>query len=82
MKGRLPSGIRRLPSRIRLAAAIEALPEQLRLVLALRLLDGLSALETAGALRLSASQVEQLTATAMLQLAQELGAREPARRAA
>src|SRR5215471_7068382 len=54
MSRRLPTAVRRLPLRVRLAAAIERLPESQRLVLALRLLDGLSTIETAGALKLTA----------------------------
>ncbi len=82
MKRRLPSGVGRLPSRVRLAAAIEALPEVDRLVLALRLLEGLSAQEAAGALRLPAAEIEKRTASAMLQLSREIGVDQPLRRAA
>ncbi len=59
MKSRLPSAVRRLPSRVRLAVALEAMPEPDRVVLALRLLEGLTAAEAAGALRMSAREVEQ-----------------------
>jgi len=64
------------PLRARIAAAIEALPGLDRLVLALRLLDRLSALETAGALRLPAREVEERTRLALATLA---GQAAPAR---
>jgi DNA-directed RNA polymerase specialized sigma24 family protein len=79
---RLPAGIRRLPPRVRLAAAIEALPETDRLVLTLRLVEGLSALEAAGAMRLRVTEVEKRTASSLMALARELAARVPLRRAA
>jgi len=82
VSGRLPEDVLRLPERVRLAAAIEALPDQDRLVLAMRLLEGLSALEAAGALRCPEREVEQRYQTALLTLARELGARVAARRAA
>jgi DNA-directed RNA polymerase specialized sigma24 family protein len=82
VSGRLPAGVRRLPSRVRLAAAIEALPDVDRLVLSLRLLEGLSAQETAGALRVSVSEVEKRTASAMLVLSQEIAVDPSLRRAA
>jgi DNA-directed RNA polymerase specialized sigma24 family protein len=71
---RLPAAVHRLPLRVRLAAAIERLPESHRLVLALRLLDGLSTLEAAGALKLNAHDVEARLASALETLAGELGA--------
>ncbi len=82
MKSRLPSAVRRLPSRVRLAAALEAMPEPDRLVLSLRLLEGLSAVEAAGALRMSAREVEQRLGLALSSLARELGERSSLRRAA
>ena len=82
MKARLPSRVRQLPTRVRLAAAIEALPETDRLVLSLRLLDGLSMVEAAGALRLSASEIDKRTTAALLALSQELRSRQPLKRVA
>jgi DNA-directed RNA polymerase specialized sigma24 family protein len=80
VNSRLPAAVRRLAPRVRLAAALECLPEPQRLVLALRLVDGLSPLETAGALRVSAREVESRFAAALESIAGELGA--SARRAA
>jgi DNA-directed RNA polymerase specialized sigma24 family protein len=82
MSARLPVSVRRLPTRVRLAAAIEALPETDRLVLTLRLLEGLSSLETAGALRVTAREVEQRMTAALDLLSQELQSRRPLRKAA
>ncbi len=82
MKRRLPSAVLRLPGRVRLAAALEAMPEPDRLVLSLRLLEGLSAVEAAGALRMSAREVEQRLGLALSSLARELGERSSLRRAA
>ncbi len=82
MKRRLPAAVRRLPTRVRLAAALEALPEHDRLILALRLLEGLTALEAAGALRMGAREVEQRLGLALSSLARELGERSSLRRAA
>ncbi len=79
---RLPLRVNRLPQRIRLAAAIEALPERDRLVLMLRLLEGLSVLETAGALRITVREVEQRSASSLVALARESGLRALMRRAA
>lgn len=72
MNARLPKAVGRLPLRVRLAAAIERLPETQRLVLALRLLDGLSTIETAGALKLAAREVESRLGTALETLASEM----------
>jgi DNA-directed RNA polymerase specialized sigma24 family protein len=80
VSARLPEAVRRLPLRVRLAAAIERLPEPQRLVLALRLLDGLSTLEAAGALKLSAHDVELRFTAALEMIADELGG--PLRRVA
>ena len=73
MSTRLPSSVTRLPLRVRLAAAIERLPESQRLVLALRLLDGLTTIETAGATKLTARDVESRFKAALEALAVELG---------
>ena len=73
MSARLPAGVRRLPLRVRLAAAIERLPESQRLLLALRLVDGLSPVEAAGALKTTARDVESRFASALETLADELG---------
>src|SRR6185503_8435435 len=70
---RLPTDVRRLPLRVRLAAAIERLPESQRLVLALRLLDGLTTVEAAGALKLSVLEVESRFTTALDLIADDLG---------
>ena len=82
MSPRLPAGVGRLPVRVRLAAAIEGLPELDRRVLELRLLEGLSALECAGTLRLSVREVERRHAAVLLLLARELASRPAQRRAA
>ena len=73
MSARLPVAVERLPLRVRLSAAIERLPESQRLVLALRLLDGLSAIETAGALKLTSREVDSRLALALEALAEEMG---------
>jgi DNA-directed RNA polymerase specialized sigma24 family protein len=80
VSARLPQAVNRLPMRVRLAVAIERLPEAHRLVLALRLLDELSTPEAAGAMKLSARDVESRFAAALDVLADELGV--PVRRAA
>jgi DNA-directed RNA polymerase specialized sigma24 family protein len=79
---RLPTGVSRLPERVLLAAAIETLPERDRQVLALRLVEQLSPLEAAGALKLSVRDIEHRYATSLLLLARELGAKPKHRRAA
>lgn len=56
---RLPNEIDRLPADLRIAAEIEALDPQVRQVLTLRLLEKLSPVETAGALRMTVRQVER-----------------------
>ena len=73
---------RRASARERLAAAVQALPELERLVLSLRLLEGLSALETAAALRVTAREVERRSGVALRSLAQELAVRAALKRAA
>lgn len=82
MSERLPEQVHRLPARVRLAAAIESLPETERLVLSLRLLEGLSPIEAAGALKLEVREVELHMNSAMEVLCQDMGVRAPLRRAA
>lgn len=82
MSERLPKQVDRLPVRVRLAAAIESLPEAERLVLSLRLLERLSPLEAAGALKLEVREVEVRMNAAMDVLRQDMGVRAPLRRAA
>jgi len=72
---RLPATVRRLPARVRVAAAIEALEPEARRVLTLRLVEGLSALETAGALRLPARRVERLLIEALERIVAETASR-------
>jgi len=69
-------------ARKRLAAVLDALPELDRLVLTLRLLDGLSVLEVAGALHIPAPEVDRRTRAASRALARRLGVRRTARRVA
>ena len=82
MKPRVPSGVSRLPMRIRVAAALEALPERDRQVLVLRLLEGLSSLEAAGTLQLTRRECELRYRLALTHLAREAGVRPAQRRAA
>ena len=82
MKSRAPSVDRVAESRRRLAVALGTLPEMDRLILSLRLLEGLSALEAAGALRISRHEVERRTLAASRVLSRELGIRGAARRVA
>ena len=82
MSERLPKQVDRLPVRVRLAAAIESLPKAERLVLSIRLLEGLSPLEAAGALKLEVREVEVRMNAAMDVLRQDMGVRAPLRRAA
>lgn len=82
MTSRVGSADRVAEARKRLAAALDALPELDRLVLSLRLLDGLSALEVAGALHVPAPEVERRTLAASRVLARQLGVRRTARRVA
>ena len=83
---RRPSSGRRPVSAValreRVAAVLDALPERDRLVLSLRLVDGLSALEAAGALRASAREVEERTVAVLRGLAAVIGGRRALRRAA
>jgi RNA polymerase sigma factor (sigma-70 family) len=69
-------------ARRRLATALDALPELDRVVLSLRLLDGLSVLEVAGALHVPVSEVERRTLAASRVLARQLGVRRSQRRVA
>jgi RNA polymerase sigma factor (sigma-70 family) len=69
-------------ARKRLAAALDALPELDRVVLSLRLLDGLSVIEVAGALHVPVSEVERRTLAASRVLARQLGVRRSQRRVA
>ena len=82
MSARLPKKVAQLPLRVRLAAALEALPETDRRVLTLRLLEGLSVVEVAGALNLRRADVERRTTMVLESLSNELGIRTPMRRAA
>jgi RNA polymerase sigma factor (sigma-70 family) len=69
-------------ARRRLATALDALPELDRVVLSLRLLDGLSVIEVAGALHVPVSEVERRTLAASRVLARQLGVRRSQRRVA
>lgn len=71
-----------VPDRARVLAAIAALPEADRLVLTLRLVEELSPLEAAGALRVKVSELEKRMAASLRVLARELGVRPVVRRAA
>jgi DNA-directed RNA polymerase specialized sigma24 family protein len=73
MKRRLPSSVRRLPGRVRVAAALETLEPAERRVLALRLLEGLSPLETSGALKMPVRRVEQTLESALARIAEHAG---------
>ena len=82
---RLPATVRRLPLAVRVTAAVEKLPRRERQVLSLMLLEHLTPLEAAGALRLSARVVEHTYANALETIARESGAAiaaRPQRRAA
>ena len=75
---RVPAAaVRRLPTRVLAAAAIEKLPERSRLVLSLRLLEGLTPLETAGALRTTVSVIEREYVDALRTIAASLGSGRP-----
>ena len=82
MKSRAPSSVSEAPTREQIVAAIDVLPELERLVLSLQLLEGLTPLEAAGALRLTTHEVEKRMATALRLLSRELGVRPALRRAA
>jgi len=76
---RLPSAVQKLPLHVRVSAAIEKLEDRERDVLALLLLERLSPIEAAGALRLSVPEVESSFQRAIENLSSESGARIPAR---
>ena len=77
---RVPAAVRRLPARVLAAAAIERLPQRSRLVLSLRLLEGLTPLEAAGAMRTTVSVIEREYADAIRAITGTLGARRPSSR--
>jgi len=70
---RLPAAVDHLPEQVRIAAAIEMLETRERHVLELVLLERLTTLETAGALRLTVRDVERLLANALERIAAEAG---------
>ena len=80
MNGRLPAAVRGLPARVRAAAAIEKLAEHERDVLALLLVERLTPLEAAGALRMTVRQVETIFSAAVDEIAAEAGLRRAQRR--
>ena len=69
-------------ARVRVVAALDALPELDRLVLSLHLLEGLTPLEAAGALRLSEQELSRRTQSALRTLSRRLGLRTTSRRVA
>jgi DNA-directed RNA polymerase specialized sigma24 family protein len=69
-----PRAVRALP-RARVATALAALAETDRLVLALDLLEGLTVLEIAGALKLKVREVEQRRVAALAAVTRALAAR-------
>ncbi|MBI5170846.1 MAG: hypothetical protein HZA61_15260 [Candidatus Eisenbacteria bacterium] len=73
MKRIVPS-VENLPARVRVSAAIEKLADRERQVLALLLLERLTPLEAAGALRLSVRQVEASFALAVESIREESAA--------
>lgn len=78
------ASVHQLPARVRVSAAIEKLADRERQVLALLLLERLTPLEAAGALRLSVRQVETSFALAVESLREDAAARRswnPLRRA-
>jgi len=76
---RLPTAVQKLPPHVRVSAAIEKLEDRERDVLALLLLERLSPLEAAGALRLSVRQVESSFQLAIETLSSEFGSRTASR---
>jgi DNA-directed RNA polymerase specialized sigma24 family protein len=78
----LPEAVRKLPLRVRMQAAIEKLEARERQVLSLMVVEGLTALETAGAMGLSKRAVETSYQSAIEAIAAETGARKAQRRAA
>lgn len=73
MKRSIPS-VAKLPVRVRVSAAIEKLADRERQVLALLLLERLTPLEAAGALRLTTRQVEASFSLAVEMLREESAA--------
>ncbi len=67
---------------VRVVTALEALSDMDRLVLSLYLLEGLSTIEIAGALKLTTRGVEQHRRSALAAIARGLGSDVPQRRAA
>ena len=82
MKARTSCRTCAAPDRERIESALATLAEADRLALSLRLLEGLSTLETAGAMRVKVSEVEKRLASALRVLSHELGVRPRLRRAA
>ena len=78
----LPPVVRKLPLRVRMQAAIEKLEARERQVLSLMVVEGLTALEAAGAMGLSKRAVETSYQGAIEAIAAETGARKTQRRAA
>ncbi len=79
------AGVERLADSVRVDAALEALDPRDRHVLALLLMERLTPLETAGALRMTVRQVEQTFELALSRIAEETGvarSRRTLRRAA
>ena len=65
-----------------IATALDSLPDMDRLVLSLYLLEGLSTLEIAGALKLTTREVEQYRKSALAAIARGLGSQVSERKAA
>jgi DNA-directed RNA polymerase specialized sigma24 family protein len=82
MRQHTPNTDRARSRRTQLATALESLPDLDRLVLSLYLLEGLSVLEIAGALKLTTREVEQLRVAALATIAKGLGKDVNGRRAA
>ncbi|MBK7368539.1 MAG: hypothetical protein IPJ04_11680 [Candidatus Eisenbacteria bacterium] len=73
MKRTIPS-VEKLPARVRVSAAIEKLADRERQVLALLLLERLTPIEAAGALRLTVRQVEASFALAVESIREDAAA--------
>ena len=71
---RLPADVSRLPLHVRAAAEMEALEPRQRQVLALCLIEHLTPLEAAGALRMSVREFERTLASTLDQVAAALAA--------
>ena len=82
MKARVTASLSPMPEREQVAAALDALPEHDRLVLTLRLVEGLTALETAGVLHVPVSEVDKRMVSALRALADTLAAHPELRRVA